>query len=141
MRLALLVSLFAVGCTDTTSTAQPDLTSAPIADLASSGQDLAAAPDLAPSGPTLTVNNTFGWCTVTVTVGSAAPVMFATASKAFSAASGTTVTLSATPNPTFKPVVWTGTTTMSGTSATYLMTGAATQTVTACCPTMAGTGC
>lgn len=91
--------------------------------------------------PTLTVNNTLSWCDVTVTVGSAAAVTFANASHAFSAAAATSVTLHATPHPTFLAVVWTGATTMTGADATYTMTSAATQTVTACCPLSNGTGC
>ena len=98
--------------------------------------------DLGPTEPVLTVINTQDWCTVTVSVGGATPVMFSGASMAFPAASGTTITLSATPNPMFYPVIWTGTTTMSGANATYLMTSAASQSLTACCPTTSsGGGC
>ncbi len=93
------------------------------------------------STPTLTVNNTLSWGTVTVTVGSGAPVTFTDATKTFMAASGTTVTLKADPLATFKPVKWTGVTTMSGDMATYMVTSAAAQSVTACCALMDGTGC
>jgi hypothetical protein len=125
-----VLSLFAVGCdTSSTPTPNPDLSV------------VSSQADLANGQPTLTVNNTLRWCTVTVTVGAAAPVMFATESKDFQAAAGTVVMLSATPNPGFTQVKWTGVTTMSGASATYLMTSGATQMITACCPFTNGTGC
>jgi hypothetical protein len=91
--------------------------------------------------PTLTVNNTLDWCTVTVTIGAGAPTMFSGASQQFMAAAGTTVTLHAVPNPGFKPVKWTGTTTMNGADATYVMTSADMQSVTACCALSDGSGC
>jgi hypothetical protein len=139
MRLALLASLFALGCGGGGgSTPAPDLSVAP--DLASN-HDLAGNADLTPGLPTLTVDNTSAWCDVTVTVGNDAPVLFATTSKAFTAAAGTAVTLKATPHPGFIQVVWTGTKTMNGDSATYTMSADAVQTVTACCPFANGTGC
>jgi hypothetical protein len=87
-----------------------------------------------PSGPKLTVNNTLAWCDVTVTVGSAAPDEFTTSGKTYAAASGTTVAIHAVPIPPFGPVRWYNVTTMSGADATYVMTNAASQSVTACCP-------
>ena len=92
-------------------------------------------------GPVLTVNNTSQWCTVKVTVGNGAPVTFTATTMDFNAASGTTVTLNAVPIPPFLAAKWTGVTTMNGPDATYVMTGAATQSVTACCPLPNGTGC
>jgi hypothetical protein len=133
MRLALcFTSLFALASCDTTTTSSPspDLSTAVVHDLSGSG-----------STPTLTVNNTDGWCTVTVTVGSGTPMMFSTATDTVMAAAGTTITLSATPNPGFTTVKWTGVTTMSGPNATYVMTSAAAQSITACCPFTNGTGC
>jgi hypothetical protein len=109
--------------------------------LAASCGSSSKTPDAATALPNLTVNNTLAWCDVTVTVGSAAPVTFGTASKSFPAAASTTVTLHATPHPTFLPVVWTGVTTMNGADATYVMTATATQSVTACCPLSDGSGC
>lgn len=96
--------------------------------------------DMGGGGPMLTVNNTLSWCTVTVTI-NGMPTSFGGASMGFPAAAGTTVMLQADPKPTFKPVVWTGVTTMNGDMATYTMTAAAQQTVTACCPLSDGTGC
>lgn len=128
--------LFTVASCDTTSTSPtPDLSTAVLHDLAT------ASPDSA-SQPTLTINNTSGWCTVTVTVGNGAPNMFSTATPDIvMAPAGTTVTLNATPHAGFTTVKWTGVTTMSGADATYVMTSGATQTVTACCPFTNGTGC
>jgi hypothetical protein len=104
--------------------------------------DMAMGQDSAPSLATLTVNNTVSWCTVTVTIGSGTPTMFTDASQMFMAASGTTINLQADPKPGFFAVKWSGVTTMSGDKATYVMTGAAGQSVTACCPTSAaGGGC
>jgi hypothetical protein len=92
-------------------------------------------------GASLVVNNTLDWCTVTVTVGSGTPTTFTSASMTFNAAAGTTVTIKADPLATFMPVKWTGVTTMSGDTATYVMTSAASQSVTACCAESNGTGC
>jgi hypothetical protein len=91
--------------------------------------------------PSLTVDNTLSWCTVTVTIGSGTPATFTSSTMSFKAAAGTVVNLKADPLATFMPVKWTGVTTMSGDMATYTMTSAATQTVTACCAEMNGTGC
>jgi hypothetical protein len=124
-----------VACDSTSNNNNPDLATASIPDLSKSNNDLLAA------GPQLTVNNTISWCTVTVTVPPAAAVMFGSSSMTFSAASGTTITLHAEPKPGFMPVKWTGTTTMTGADATYVMTNASSQTVTACCATSTGTGC
>jgi len=97
-------------------------------------------PDMAKQ-PQLTVNNTIAWCTVTVTI-SGTPTTFGTTFQNFNVPAGTTVTLHAVPKPTFFPVIWSGVTTMSGADATYIMTSAATQSVTACCPLdSSGTGC
>jgi hypothetical protein len=131
MRLQLIAfcALFAA-CGDNTPASQPDLsTPASIGDLAMA------------STPMLTVNNTLGWCTVTVTVGNDAPVMFSSATHTFTGMSGTMVQLHAVPNPGFIQVKWTGVTTMNGADATYTMTGAGTQSVTACCPFPDGSGC
>jgi hypothetical protein len=49
--------------------------------------------------------------------------------------------LNAVPNPSFLPVKWTGVTTMNGANATYVMTSAAMQSLTACCPLSNGSGC
>ena len=124
-----LMSIYA-GCGDSTPAANPDLSTA------GNNADMAMA-----ATPALTVNNTLAWCTVTVNTGSGTPTTFSSASHVFQVASGTTVMLHAVPNPTFKPVVWTGVTTMNGADATYVMTGAATQMVTACCPLSDGSGC
>ena len=105
------------------------------------GGGTASNTDMSSATQTLTVDNTLSWCSVTVTVGNASPVTFTNASHAFQAAAGTTVNLTATPLPSFLPVKWTGTTTMNGSSATYVMTSAASQTVTACCPESNGSGC
>lgn len=107
----------------------------------SSSSPADAAKDSPPGLPKLTVNNTLSWCDVTVTVGTATAVMFANATHDFNGAASTSITLHATPHPTFLAVVWTGVTTMNGADATYVMTAAATQTVTACCPLSNGTGC
>jgi hypothetical protein len=122
-----LIALFA-GCGDSTPSNNPDLSQ--------NTADLAMA-----ATPSLTVNNTLAWCTVTVNTGSGTPTTFSSANHVFQVASGTTVMLHAVPNPTFKPVVWTGVTTMTGADATYVVTGAATQMVTACCPLADGSGC
>jgi hypothetical protein len=115
--------------------AKMDFSMTTLPDLTSNNDDLLTE-------PSLTVDNTLDWCTVTVMVGNATPVMFSGPSMAFSAPAGTTITLSATPNPNFYPVVWTGVTTMNGANATYLMTSATTQSLTACCPTSStGAGC
>jgi hypothetical protein len=130
--LMLLLCAGALGCGDTTSGG----------DMAVVMQDLAMKIDSATAQPTLTVNNTLSWCTVTVTIGSGSPTMFTDASRTFMAASGTTVNLQADPLPGFFAVKWTGTTTMNGDKATYVMSSSATQAVTACCPTSAaGSGC
>ena len=127
MRLTLIALLFAA-CADNTPAPQPDLSTA-------------ANPDLTPGAPTLTVNNTLSWCTVTVTIPNQTAVTFSNNNHAFMAPSGTTVMLHAVPNPTFQPVKWTGVTTMNGADATYVMTAAGMQMVTACCPLSNGTGC
>jgi hypothetical protein len=104
----------------------------------------AGSGDMAMSGTLypLTVNNTYAWCDVIVTINGKATEFSMTGSMSFMAAAGTTVMLSATPNPTYFAVKWTGVTTMSGSMATYVMTTAANQSVTACCPTSAaGAGC
>ena len=133
----IVVSLFAVSCDSNEPSTAMDL---------SAVQDMAVKGDLTSNNgdmvslPTLTVNNTDGWCTVTVTVGSAQAVTFADPSKAFQAAAGTVITLSASPNAGFTTVKWTGTTSNMP-STTYDMTSAAMQSVTACCPFTNGTGC
>jgi hypothetical protein len=94
--------------------------------------------------PTLTVNNTLSWCTVTVTVGTGSPVSFTDPTKTFIAPSGTLILLKAEPLATFKPVKWTGVTTTNadmGDLASYTMTSAAAQSLTACCALSTGTGC
>jgi hypothetical protein len=132
MRLTLMALLIA-SCGDSTpNNSQPDLSA--LADLATSNGDMVML-------PTLTVDNTLAWCTVTVTLPGQTAVTFSGASMSFMAASGATVMLHAVPNPTFMPVKWTGTTTMAGADATYVMTGAAAQSVTACCALSTGTGC
>ncbi len=101
-----------------------------------------STPDVALGAqPVLTVDNTLSWCTVVVTVGTSAPVTFSGASMTFDVTAGTTVNLSATPNPSFMPVQWTGTTTESGATATYVVGTAASQSVTACCALSDGSGC
>jgi hypothetical protein len=111
-------------------------------DLAMAGgkMDMAKASD-GGALETLTVNNTLSWCKVGVTVGSGTPMTFTSASMSFMAGAGTTVNLQADPLPGFIAVKWTGVSTMNGNKATYVMTGAATQSVTACCPHTDGTGC
>jgi hypothetical protein len=121
-----------------------DLSVAPVFDLIGllPTPDLATSVDLAAAAqPMLTVDNTFSWCDVTVTVGNGAPMTFSNASQTYSAPAGTTISLSATPHPGFIQVKWTNTTTMNGSMATYVMTNAPNQTVTACCPFSDGTGC
>ena len=120
----LMMAFILIGCGDTTT------------------QPPQPTPDMAMATlPNQTVNNTLAWCTVTVTVPGSQPVMFSSSSHVFDVASGTTVMLHAVPNPSFKPVKWTGVTTMNGADATYDLTAAAMQTVTACCPLSDGSGC
>jgi|SRR6516165_919271 hypothetical protein len=122
------VAFLLMGCGSSTPTNPiPDMTTA--GDMTGSSQ------------PTLTVKNTLGWCKVSVTVGTATPVVFDGASQAFNAASGTTVKLHADPHAGFIQVKWTGVTTMNAADATYTMTSAAAQMVTACCPFPDGSGC
>lgn len=136
MRASLLLVCAAVlGCGDTTST--PDMPAAV--------QDMATTPSKGDGGgggqASLTVNNTLSWCTVIVTI-NGTPTTFTDATKSFTAAAGTTVSLQADPLPGFFAVKWTGVATMTGNKATYVMSGAASQSVTACCPTSAaGAGC
>lgn len=113
-----------------------DLAMAAMPDLSKAGNV-----DMQSAGPELTVNNTISWCTVSVTVPPAALVMFGSASMTFNAPAGTTITLHADAKPGFKDVKWTGVTTMNGKDATYVMTSAATQSVTACCALSDGSGC
>jgi hypothetical protein len=87
---------------------------------------------------TLTVYNTVHWCDVTVTINGHATEFSTQDSMTFMATATTTVMLKATPNPGYFAVKWTGVSTMSGSMATYVMTSAANQSVTACCPTSAG---
>ena len=106
------------------------------------GCDLAKPLDFSTPSNTLTVNNTLAWCDVTVTINGHATEFKSQSSMSFKATATTTVMLMATPNPGFFAVKWTGVTTMSGSSATYVMTTAFTQSVTACCPTSSsGSGC
>ncbi|HEY2743378.1 MAG TPA: hypothetical protein VGL86_02090 [Polyangia bacterium] len=142
-----LVALVCVGVFGCGNSSESSDMAAPI-DLAAHVADLAMTttpPDLVQlgdgGGPTLVVFNTINWCTVTVTIGSGAPTTFTDAMKSFMAADGTTITLQADPIPTFKPVKWTGVTTMNGDMATYIMTGAAMQSLTACCAEPNGSGC
>jgi hypothetical protein len=137
--LLLLLCTSAFGCGDVTTTpdmpaAMQDLSMAVTMDMAKASEGGALE--------TLTVNNTLSWCTVIVTVGNGTPATFTSASMSFMAGAGTMVSLQADPRPGFFPVKWTGVSTMTGNKATYVMTGAATQAVTACCPTSAaGGGC
>jgi hypothetical protein len=160
----IFVLAFAIGCR--TMSLMPDMTSANGTDMAmanaqgdmamgpSQGSsdmakakgktgDMASPADMAKqdaSGPqlyTLTVNNTSFWCDVTVTI-NGTPTEFTDLSKMFMAAASTTVMLKAVPNGSFKPVKWTGVTTMSGNTATYVMTTAANQSIIACCDVMTG---
>ncbi len=89
----------------------------------------------------LTVNDTLSTCTVTVTVGSAAPSTFDSASRMFMATAGTKVALHAVPMPKFLQVVWSNVTSKNGADATYVMDGSPEQNVTACCPETNGGGC
>jgi hypothetical protein len=128
----------------------PDLAVVPMPDLAMNQVDMAVAPDMVTPPdmtqpppdmtPLLTVNNTFAWCTVTVTI-NGVPTTFGGASMVFPVNSGITVGLSAMPKPNFLPVKWTGVTTMNGPSATYDTTVAPAQMVTACCALGNGGGC
>lgn len=140
--LIVLASAGLCGCGDVS--ANMDMT-AGVSDLAmtTSSADMAKGSDGGSGGPSLVVNNTFDWCSVTVTIGSGTPTTFSTASMTFSAPAGTTINLKAdpVPNSNFKPVKWTGVTSSNGDTATYTMTGAASQTVTACCALADGTGC
>ena len=161
---AFLVFAFALGCTSSSST--PDMPAAPSQDLAmmtTHAADMAmmmgpadmakgkspstdmAVQDMAKVTPTLytlTVNNTLAWCDVIVTINGHATEFKTQGSMTFMAADTTTVMLSATPNPGFFAVKWTGVSTMSGSMATYVMTTGANQSVTACCPTDSmGGGC
>jgi hypothetical protein len=97
--------------------------------------------NMAGGTPTLTVNNTSSWCNLTVTINGMATTFGNISSLGFPAAAGTTVMLQADPKPSFLTVKWTGVTTMNGDRATYDMTNAASQTVTACCALGDGTGC
>jgi hypothetical protein len=95
----------------------------------------------------LTIDNYRSWCDVTAKAGSTTVASFNGASAAISPqqASGTTISLTATPISTaFTTAKWQGTTTASGDAngdATYLMTTGASQTITACCPFSDGSGC
>lgn len=142
--LMLLVCAGALGCGSSVST--PDIAPPTPADFAmpvSGPVDMAKMKMGSDGGmlDTLTVNNTLSWCTVTVTIGSGTPTSFTDAARNFMAAAGTTINLQADPVPGFIAVKWTGVTTMSGDKATYVMTAAPTQMVTACCPHTNGTGC
>lgn len=156
MRNYLFLSLLCAGlagCGDSTTTdgattmdmakamAQPDLTmNANQPDLAMMSTADLAGLDLTTT-PMLTVNNTISWCTVIVTI-NGTPTTFGTSSMTFTAAANSTVMLQADPKPNFFPVKWTGVTSMNGDMATYTMTNAASQMVTACCPLDAnGGGC
>jgi hypothetical protein len=97
-------------------------------------RDMTRTMDLEHALETLTVNNQAQWCTVTVTVPGSSPVSFTGASMPFMAAAGATINLQADPLPGYQPVQWTGVTTMNGDKATYVMTGSASQSVTAYCP-------
>jgi hypothetical protein len=146
--LTLLLCTAALGCGSSTS--NPD-SAAPSPDFAlptGGSVDLAGPVDMAKKMgsdggmlETLTVNNTLAWCTVTVTIGNGTPTTFTDATRNFMVAAGATVNLQADPLPNFIAVKWTGVTTMSGDKATYVMTSAATQMVTACCAHTNGTGC
>jgi hypothetical protein len=161
MRKALVVLCVLAACGDDQSTNDmlpPDMSAhvdmtppfdlSVIADLSSdfAVADLIPFPDDGPhpdmaQQPLLTVNNTIAWCTVTVTIGGVA-TSFGTDFQTFNVPSGTTVTLHAVPKPTFFPVIWTGVSTQSGSNATYIMTSAPSQSVTACCPeNSSGLGC
>jgi hypothetical protein len=133
--------MLAALCVLTIASCDDDSGSGTMMDLSAISHDLAmsANGDMSMT-PTLTVNNTFSWCTVTVTVGSGTPATFTAASMSFKAAAGTVVTLKADPLATFMPVKWTGVTSSTDT-ATYTMTSAATQMVTACCAESNGMGC
>jgi hypothetical protein len=137
MRSICLSALLLIACDSTTNNVVNDLAMAAMPDLSKAAGNM----DMQSAGPELTVNNTISWCTVTVTVPPAAAVMFGSSSMTFNAASGTTIALHAEPKPSFLAVKWTGVTTMNGADATYVMTSAATQSVTACCPLSNGTGC
>jgi hypothetical protein len=143
MRAYVLVLLSAglCGCGDTSS----GMDMAANIDMAQGATaiDMAKGSDGGGGGPSLVVNNTLDWCQVTVTIGSGAPATFTSASMSFSAPAGTTINLNAIPVPgsNFKPVKWTGVTTMNGAMATYTMTGAASQSITACCALADGSGC
>jgi hypothetical protein len=91
--------------------------------------------------PTLLVLNTIEWCTVIVTVGNGTPTTFMSGSDTFTAPAGTIISLQADPIAMFKPVKWTGVTTMNGDMATYVMTTDLMQSVTACCAEPDGSGC
>jgi hypothetical protein len=114
---------------------QPDLVMMNNADMTGIVEDMAGA-----SNPMLTVKNTLSWCKVIVTINGNATT-FQTSSMTFTPAANTTVMLQADPLPTFLPVKWTGVTTMNGDMATYDVTAAPSQTVTACCPLSDGSGC
>lgn len=94
----------------------------------------------------LTIDNFDAWCDVTAKVGATtvATLTGTTQSGAISPmqAAGTTIALTATPHGGFTTARWQGATTsdMSG-NATYVMTSAAGQTLTVCCPFSNGTGC
>jgi hypothetical protein len=94
----------------------------------------------------LTINNFDAWCDVTAKVGgvTVASLTGSTQSAAISPdqAAGATVALTASPHGGFTTARWQGATT-SDTSgnATYVMTSASGQAVTACCPFTNGTGC
>ncbi len=116
--------------------AQPDLVMMATADM--TGE---LPPDMTgAANPMLTVNNTLSWCNVTVTIGGN-PTTFGTGSMVFTPSANTTVMLKADPKPTFLQVKWTGVTTMNGDMATYDVTAAPSQMVTACCPLGDGSGC
>ncbi len=110
----------------------------------SGGQASAGPPGSTTFG--LTINNFDAWCDVTAKVGTTtvATLSGSTQSAGISPPQppGATITLTATPHSGFTTARWQGTTTsdMSG-NATYVMTSAAGQMVTVCCPFSNGTGC
>jgi hypothetical protein len=144
MRASLMMLLCAgvLGCGDTSGNTDMMAIQQDLSMPTGGSKDMAMKVDSGGGGlETLTVNNTLSWCTVIVTIGNGTPTTFTDASKMFMAAAGTTVNLQADPLPGFIAVKWTGVSTMNGDKATYVVTGSATQSVTACCPHTNGTGC
>ncbi len=90
----------------------------------------------------LTIYNTGARCTVTIGAsGVGSSVLTSDDEVLLPLPVGTVVGLSALPNSGAGAVQWSGATTTDGASASYILTDAVGQSVTACCPMAGGGGC